>query len=847
MLALLDECRNSLGVCQPLEVVETNLVASPALYGWRQPWLLLPEGLLQNFSYAELRHVFLHELAHVKRRDIAVNWLCTVLQIVHWFNPLVWLAFARMRADREVACDALALSVADAGEHRAYGHTILKLLEGFARPSELPGLVGILEDKNQMKRRIQMIAGGRGIRRSTVLALLLVLGLGAVALTDAQKDAANDNDALTSSTSESKRRISGRVIDAVTKEQKRFRVLQPDGKPATSAVLGFCTKDKGVVLGHAQILYPWWTETRLTDAEGWADLSPTDGAHRVVAVHESGFAEVRINRLHAGPEIVLRPWARIEGTLRIGPNVGANASVGLQAVMKSGYRRYWSLSPEAFIVPTDKEGRFIFEYVPPGEVKIGRMVQSIEGRQAYSSEFSLVITPGETRNVVLGGTGRVVKVRFISSQSKEPLNWDDLEGMVALGRKTPRLPEPPAIVKTNFPALQAWWADFWESEPGLEWLRQQGGYPLHLDPDGTLMNEDVPPDDYSLGVRLFAKQSRPSAGKPLSFWETNVVVPKAELQPDNSPLDLGIIELPIAKQMQANEVAPNFEATTLEGHTFKLSDVRGKVVLLDFWATWCGSCVAQLPKLKAVYEEFHRDDRFVMISLSLDKEVDTVRDFIKKHEVKWKQGFLGAWSNATLRADYGVTGIPALFLIGPDGKLIVTEPPAKILEQAIKKALESLPKEASRGHSRLQERLRNTRFKIVAYDAIPLGEVIKQLRDNSIQQDPHRTGVNFVLSERVNPGKTQNQEFIDPATGLPLRNPTTGLPIKSSKPSQTLRDLPITLDPGLRDVTLEDTLNAIVRDAPQPIDYSMEDYGVVISYKNARASGALQPLLQVGR
>jgi beta-lactamase regulating signal transducer with metallopeptidase domain len=186
ILALLEECKCCVGVETPLTVIETNRVNSPALYGLIRPWLLLPAGLLQNFSRGELRHVFLHELSHVKRRDIAVNWLAAVLQVLHWFNPMVWLAFNRMRADRELACDALALSCAAPGESKAYGQTIIKLLEGFARTARLPGLVGILEDRGQMKRRIAMIARFKNTPRWSVWALLLVTALGLITLTDAQ-------------------------------------------------------------------------------------------------------------------------------------------------------------------------------------------------------------------------------------------------------------------------------------------------------------------------------------------------------------------------------------------------------------------------------------------------------------------------------------------------------------------------------------------------------------------------------------------------------------------------------------------------------------------------------------
>lgn len=160
-LALLEDCRLRMGLARPLALVETDQVQSPALYGVWRPRLLLPAGFLARFNCQELRHVFLHETAHVRRGDIALNWLATALQVVHWFNPLVWLAFSRLRADRELACDAMALAAAQPGERRAYGQTILRLLEELAPPAALPGMVGILENRSQIKQRIQMIAGFR--------------------------------------------------------------------------------------------------------------------------------------------------------------------------------------------------------------------------------------------------------------------------------------------------------------------------------------------------------------------------------------------------------------------------------------------------------------------------------------------------------------------------------------------------------------------------------------------------------------------------------------------------------------------------------------------------------------
>ena len=168
---LLDECRKLLGVSASVRVAESGHVGSPALYGLFATRMLLPADLRSGLTREELRHVFLHELAHLKRHDMPVHCVTGFLQLLNWFNPVLWFAFRRMAADRELACDELALSCAGEGEKRAYGQTIIKLLEQCSRPAALPGLVGILEDKGQMRRRILMIAGFKPSRRWSLLAV----------------------------------------------------------------------------------------------------------------------------------------------------------------------------------------------------------------------------------------------------------------------------------------------------------------------------------------------------------------------------------------------------------------------------------------------------------------------------------------------------------------------------------------------------------------------------------------------------------------------------------------------------------------------------------------------------
>ncbi len=186
ILELLEDCKMEMGVQTILGVVVSDRIKSPALFGFVRPRLLLPQGMLETYGLEELRYVFIHELAHLKQRDIYFGWLMALLQIVHWFNPLMWFAFRRMRADRELACDGLAISTIEADESPRYGRTIVNLLENFSQVQYVPSVAGILEDKSQIERRIKMIADYKKTSRSRWAgAMLLLAVLACVVLTNA--------------------------------------------------------------------------------------------------------------------------------------------------------------------------------------------------------------------------------------------------------------------------------------------------------------------------------------------------------------------------------------------------------------------------------------------------------------------------------------------------------------------------------------------------------------------------------------------------------------------------------------------------------------------------------------
>ncbi len=121
---------------------------------------------------------------------------------------------------------------------------------------------------------------------------------------------------------------------------------------------------------------------------------------------------------------------------------------------------------------------------------------------------------------------------------------------------------------------------------------------------------------------------------------------------DNAPLDL--------------------KFTALDGTPVDLAALKGKVVLIDFWATWCPPCRGEVPNVVAAYHKYH-DQGFEIIGISLDQDKDALLAFTKENGMTWPQYFDGnGWQNA-ISSRFGINSIPAMWLIDKQGNLVTKD------------------------------------------------------------------------------------------------------------------------------------------------------------------------------
>jgi thiol-disulfide isomerase/thioredoxin len=107
----------------------------------------------------------------------------------------------------------------------------------------------------------------------------------------------------------------------------------------------------------------------------------------------------------------------------------------------------------------------------------------------------------------------------------------------------------------------------------------------------------------------------------------------------------------------------------VDGREFDIADYRGKVVLIDFWATWCGPCVAGMPEIIELYKT-HHEQGFEIVGISFDSDKEALEKFVSENDMPWVQFFDGkSWDNEYGR-QYGINAIPTMWLVGRDGKVV---------------------------------------------------------------------------------------------------------------------------------------------------------------------------------
>ncbi|MES2594334.1 MAG: M56 family metallopeptidase [Verrucomicrobiota bacterium] len=212
------------GISRLPRLMVTDAIRSPALFGVLSPAILLPREMVHENDPAALKLVFLHELAHLRRQDLWAQIVTSIIIALHWFNPVVWWAARRMRAEAEMAADARALACTDSAEVHRFGTVLLgfasRATSGWMLWLAAATVLGISESKHDLRRRIEAlkdIARGRRTRWIIGLSAFLLLAVSGLSKAPAQTDSSSVQTKSLPAPASNMLTISGIVVDEAGK------------------------------------------------------------------------------------------------------------------------------------------------------------------------------------------------------------------------------------------------------------------------------------------------------------------------------------------------------------------------------------------------------------------------------------------------------------------------------------------------------------------------------------------------------------------------------------------------------------------------------------------------------
>ncbi len=325
------------------------------------------------------------------------------------------------------------------------------------------------------------------------------------------------------------------------------------GKPAAHAKLALGVAGSQISIEAGVIDDSSTDATRLdADAEGRFRFPARTEPFHLVITHEAGFAYFKSKEKPIPSRITLTPWARAEGTFRVGPEAAENVVLSW---FGAGIHSYGDDVPNIFThheVATGKDGRFMFDRVFPGTGRIGRRIRLIHDEGATevtsSQRVSAEFVAGKTTRLDLGGTGRlVIGTLAPSANHSSQVLWNFVLLNVRADLQPPTRPTPLAEARNDREAYQKWW-DAWRKTPeGQVWFAAYTVYQqmetaspyigVTVDRDGSFRIDDMPPGNYVMSGYFRMKDA---PGK-LTSYPFSVPPPDGEYSAE--PLDLGTITL----------------------------------------------------------------------------------------------------------------------------------------------------------------------------------------------------------------------------------------------------------------------------------------------------------------
>jgi thiol-disulfide isomerase/thioredoxin len=457
----------------------------------------------------------------------------------------------------------------------------------------------------------------------------------------------------------------------------RGRIVDSGGQPVPEARILVQTWSEG---GFSMDLSSLTTSRNLyhtidVDNDGAFEIPVPIETYVLQVVAPNGYAEVERTATELPGELRIKPWARLTGHL-----LQSGKSVASVPLIVEPIRVHATGLPRAYAIRrgvTKVDGSFVIDRVPPIPSSIQAQLHFATPSPLKSSQsVPLQLKPGETIDLTLGGNGSEITGQLVAEN--QPTNFDYHFAINYLVAKRPGIEPPKTLTGKDFDWKRGW-SDAWRATAeGQTYVKTLEHWFVKPEPDGRFSISGVPPGEYDFGVALFGV-TEGCLVHPVASRVVHVSV-----KPGQKQLALGKLSIPSLTPPKVGDLAGAFEFETPNGTKTSVAAFRGSYVLIDFWATWCGPCVAKLDTVEHLRHQFVGDHPLVVIGANLDADTATARNFLKSKPLPWQHALLGDWANTDVPRRYAVSNVPAYVLIDPAGRILASEYSLEAIESKLK-------------------------------------------------------------------------------------------------------------------------------------------------------------------
>ncbi|MGH4140525.1 M56 family metallopeptidase [Clostridium sp.] len=253
---LLYDCMKTMNIRTEVELSYSTKIVSPSLCGLIKPTILIPLSVEVNVCDEEFKYIVMHELTHLKNKDMFINWVITLLSIIYWFNPILLYAFHRMRQDCEFSCDSGVISLLEQGGHLEYGNALIRVLELARSSNRLIGTTPMVMNSSELKRRIIMISKYKKINiKGILLGSVVVIIIGSLGIALNSSNISSDKNIGKATVLKVKTPVVSSKITVNSTPNASALTLKKSSKANTNPIVPF-SSDIVIYNSHPDEAYP---------------------------------------------------------------------------------------------------------------------------------------------------------------------------------------------------------------------------------------------------------------------------------------------------------------------------------------------------------------------------------------------------------------------------------------------------------------------------------------------------------------------------------------------------------------------------------------------------------------